>query len=153
VTKFVEDNWLKGERLGSGSFDATTGSIMARRRGSDSDAGSSMTAGPGIASPDVFNGITGSGLNSRARSIVIFSDGTGQRGGVYFDEARMNVYKLFRATRVIGFSVTMPADPESEIDSGQMEVRLPSCAQQSRNQHDPKVGLTLTPASSQRLVE
>ena len=28
VTKFVEDNWLKGERLGGGSFDATTGSIM-----------------------------------------------------------------------------------------------------------------------------
>jgi len=28
VTQFVEDNWLKGERLGSGSFDATTGSIM-----------------------------------------------------------------------------------------------------------------------------
>ncbi len=28
VTKFVEDNWLNGERLGGGSFDATTGSIM-----------------------------------------------------------------------------------------------------------------------------
>ncbi len=28
VTKFVEDNWLKGERLGGGSFDVTTGSIM-----------------------------------------------------------------------------------------------------------------------------
>ncbi|HET7889383.1 MAG TPA: alkaline phosphatase family protein [Bradyrhizobium sp.] len=27
VTKFIEDNWLKGERLGGGSFDATTGSI------------------------------------------------------------------------------------------------------------------------------
>jgi phospholipase C len=27
VVRFVEDNWLKGERLGSGSFDATTGSI------------------------------------------------------------------------------------------------------------------------------
>jgi uncharacterized protein (DUF2235 family) len=39
-------------------------------------------------------------INGRARNIVIFSDGTGQRGGVYFDEARTNVYKLFRATRV-----------------------------------------------------
>jgi hypothetical protein len=39
-------------------------------------------------------------INGRARSIVIFSDGTGQRGGVYFDEARTSVYKLFRATRV-----------------------------------------------------
>jgi len=28
VTKFVEDNWLKGERLGGGSFDAAAGSIM-----------------------------------------------------------------------------------------------------------------------------
>ena len=28
VTRFIEDNWLHGERLGGGSFDATTGSIM-----------------------------------------------------------------------------------------------------------------------------
>jgi phospholipase C len=28
VTKFVEDNWLNGERLGTGSFDASAGSIM-----------------------------------------------------------------------------------------------------------------------------
>ena len=28
VPRFIEDNWLKGERLGGGSFDATTGSIM-----------------------------------------------------------------------------------------------------------------------------
>ncbi len=27
VTKFIEDNWLHGERLGGGSFDAGTGSI------------------------------------------------------------------------------------------------------------------------------
>jgi hypothetical protein len=37
-------------------------------------------------------------INGRARNIVIFSDGTGKRGGVYFDEARTFVYKLFRAT-------------------------------------------------------
>lgn len=35
-----------------------------------------------------------------ARNVVIFSDGTGQRGGLYFDEERTNVYKLYRATRV-----------------------------------------------------
>ena len=29
VIRFIEDNWLKGERLGGGSTDATTGSIMA----------------------------------------------------------------------------------------------------------------------------
>ena len=28
VIRFVEDNWLGGERLGEGSFDATSGSIM-----------------------------------------------------------------------------------------------------------------------------
>ena len=27
VVRFIEDNWLKGERLGGGSFDATAGSI------------------------------------------------------------------------------------------------------------------------------
>ena len=26
--RFIEDNWLKGERLGGGSFDTTAGSIM-----------------------------------------------------------------------------------------------------------------------------
>jgi phospholipase C len=29
VVRFIEDNWLKGERLGGGSFDATDGSIMS----------------------------------------------------------------------------------------------------------------------------
>jgi phospholipase C len=29
VVRFIEDNWLHGERLGGGSFDATTGSVMA----------------------------------------------------------------------------------------------------------------------------
>ena len=33
------------------------------------------------------------------RNILIFSDGTGQAGGLLFDEARSNVYKLYRATR------------------------------------------------------
>jgi phospholipase C len=28
VTRFIEDNWLRGQRLGGGSFDATSGSIM-----------------------------------------------------------------------------------------------------------------------------
>ena len=28
VVRFIEDNWLHGERLGGGSFDATSGSIM-----------------------------------------------------------------------------------------------------------------------------
>ncbi len=28
IVRFIEDNWLNGQRLGGGSFDATTGSIM-----------------------------------------------------------------------------------------------------------------------------
>jgi hypothetical protein len=28
VVRFIEDNWLHGQRLGGGSFDATAGSIM-----------------------------------------------------------------------------------------------------------------------------
>ena len=27
IPRFIEENWLNGERLGGGSFDATTGSI------------------------------------------------------------------------------------------------------------------------------
>ena len=41
------------------------------------------------------------------RNILIFSDATGQAGGFMPDEARSNVYKLFRATRV---------SPDSHID-------------------------------------
>ncbi len=41
------------------------------------------------------------------KNILIFSDGTGQAGGYMPDEARSNIYKLFRATRVC---------PESSID-------------------------------------
>jgi uncharacterized protein (DUF2235 family) len=41
------------------------------------------------------------------KNIVIFSDGTGQRGGVSFDENRTNIYKLYRATR---------CGPDSSID-------------------------------------
>ena len=44
------------------------------------------------------------------RNIVIFSDGTGQRGGVFFDEARTNIYKLYRAAR---------CGPDSCIDPNQ----------------------------------
>jgi phospholipase C len=28
IPQFIEDNWLNGARLGGGSFDATTGSIV-----------------------------------------------------------------------------------------------------------------------------
>jgi len=45
-----------------------------------------------------------------AKNILVFSDGTGQAGGYMPDEARSNVYKLFRATRV---------SPETSIDPKQ----------------------------------
>lgn len=45
-----------------------------------------------------------------AKNILIFSDGTGQAGGVTFDEDRTNIYKLFRATR---------CGPDSTIDPSQ----------------------------------
>jgi uncharacterized protein (DUF2235 family) len=43
------------------------------------------------------------------RNIVIYSDGTGQRGGLMFDERRSNIYKLFRATR---------CGPDSSVNPG-----------------------------------
>jgi uncharacterized protein (DUF2235 family) len=48
----------------------------------------------------------------RSRNIVIFSDGTGQRGGLYVDEERSNVYKLYRATRVAPDSLI---DPDKQV--------------------------------------
>jgi len=44
------------------------------------------------------------------RNIVIFSDGTGQRGGVLVDERRSNIYKLYRATRCGPDSAVDPAE-------------------------------------------
>jgi uncharacterized protein (DUF2235 family) len=46
------------------------------------------------------------------KNILIFSDGTGQAGGYMPDEARSNVYKLFRATRV---SPDTRIDPKLQI--------------------------------------
>jgi uncharacterized protein (DUF2235 family) len=39
-------------------------------------------------------------LQCMSKNVLIFSDGTGQVGGLRFDETRTNVYKLYRATRV-----------------------------------------------------
>lgn len=41
------------------------------------------------------------------RNIIIFSDGTGQAGGIHFDERRSNIYKMYRAMR---------CGPDSTID-------------------------------------
>ena len=61
----------------------------------------------------------GRGRSARKpRNIVIFSDGTGQRGGVNFDEERTNVYKLYRATRVAPDSAIDPDEQIAFYDPG-----------------------------------
>ncbi len=52
------------------------------------------------------------------KNIVIFSDGTGQRSGLTFDERRSNIYKLFRATRSGPDSQIDPADQVTFYDGG-----------------------------------
>jgi uncharacterized protein (DUF2235 family) len=52
------------------------------------------------------------------RNIIIYSDGTGQRGGRLFDERRSNVYKLFRATRCGPDSSVDPAKQLAFYDPG-----------------------------------
>ena len=52
------------------------------------------------------------------RNIIIFSDGTGQRGGVLVDERRSNIYKLYRATRVAPDSCIDPAEQAAFYDPG-----------------------------------
>lgn len=51
-------------------------------------------------------------------NIVIFSDGTGQRGGLMFDERRSNIYKLFRATRCGPDSSVNPVEQLTFYDPG-----------------------------------
>lgn len=46
------------------------------------------------------------------KNILIFSDGTGQAGGVRPDQRLSNIYKLYRATRV---SPDSPIDPAKQI--------------------------------------
>jgi hypothetical protein len=52
------------------------------------------------------------------KNILIFSDGTGQAGGVTFDENRTNIYKLFRATRCGPDSPIDPAEQVTFYDPG-----------------------------------
>jgi uncharacterized protein (DUF2235 family) len=52
------------------------------------------------------------------KNILIFSDGTGQAGGVTFDENRTNIYKLFRATRCGPDSSIDPSEQVAFYDPG-----------------------------------
>lgn len=53
-----------------------------------------------------------------ARNIVVFSDGTGQEGGVRPDQRLSNVYKLYRATRIGPDSPIDPCDQIAFYDPG-----------------------------------
>ncbi len=52
------------------------------------------------------------------KNILIFSDGTGQAGGIRFDEDRTNVYKLYRATRCGPDSRIHPDEQVAFYDPG-----------------------------------
>jgi hypothetical protein len=52
------------------------------------------------------------------KNIIIFSDGTGQAGGINFDEARTNVYKLYRACRVGPDTLVNPSEQLAFYDAG-----------------------------------
>lgn len=53
-----------------------------------------------------------------SKNIVIFSDGTGQAGGITFDEVRTNVYKLYRACRVGPDTTVDPSEQVAFYDPG-----------------------------------
>ena len=53
-----------------------------------------------------------------AKNIIIFSDGTGQVGGLRPDERRSNVYKLYRATRCGPDTTIDPAEQMTYYDAG-----------------------------------
>ena len=52
------------------------------------------------------------------KNIIILSDGTGQAGGIKFDEARTNVYKLYRACRVAPDTSINPTEQVAFYDAG-----------------------------------
>jgi uncharacterized protein (DUF2235 family) len=52
------------------------------------------------------------------KNIVIFSDGTGQRGGILVDEKRSNIYKLYRATRCGPDTAIDPREQLAYYDPG-----------------------------------
>jgi uncharacterized protein (DUF2235 family) len=64
----------------------------------------------------------GSGLSGVARqpprNILIFSDGTGQAGGLLPDERRSNIYKLYRASRCGPDSTIDPSTQVAFYDPG-----------------------------------
>jgi len=66
-----------------------------------------------------------------AKNILIFSDGTGQAGGLRPDQRLSNVYKLYRATRMGPDSIINPAQQIAFYDAGlgSDEIQGPSWGQ------------------------
>ena len=58
-----------------------------------------------------------------AKNIIIFSDGTGQVGGLRPDERRSNIYKLYRATRCGPDTDIDPAAQVTFYDAGSARCR------------------------------
>jgi uncharacterized protein (DUF2235 family) len=52
------------------------------------------------------------------KNILIFSDGTGQAGGLRLDENRSNIYKLYRATRCGPDTAIDPREQLAFYDAG-----------------------------------
>ncbi|MGY3532244.1 uncharacterized protein (DUF2235 family) [Bradyrhizobium sp. USDA 4452] len=52
------------------------------------------------------------------KNILIFSDGTGQAGGLRPDENRSNIYKLYRATRCGPDTAIDPREQLTFYDAG-----------------------------------
>ena len=62
-----------------------------------------------------------------SKNVLIFCDGTGQAGGIRFDEARTNVYKMYRAMR---------CGPDTDVDpAGQVAFYDPGLGSQSDGGH------------------
>jgi uncharacterized protein (DUF2235 family) len=66
-----------------------------------------------------------------AKNILIFSDGTGQAGGLRPDQRPSNVYKMYRATRTGPDSKINPAQQIAFYDPGlgSAEIQGPAWAQ------------------------
>ena len=60
------------------------------------------------------------------KNILIFSDGTGQAGGVRPDQLLSNIYKLYRATRTGPDSIVDPAKQIAFYDPGLGSAEIPS---------------------------
>jgi hypothetical protein len=77
-----------------------------------------------------------------AKNIIIFSDGTGQVGGLRPDERRSNIYKLYRATR---------CGPDTDIDPAKQvtyyDLASARCLLRARSSPcAPTVGCTISSA-------